>query len=234
MIEDEFISAYDFHARKHAWYEQCLNYRLNFLIHATPQHIRIYIRQLEQCLDQSPKIDLLSYFQQYDPSVPHALALAKAYAGAQQYTQAIEHYEWAAQQSAQHNEVAFYAYIDCLLKRQAQYQAHVSDVEYAIDLLCKYRKPIDQKTYAKTLQQAVSHLLPTTILQTRGIETNILADVGRGLNLLGKSLGGILGGREIDLAYHKDVIASAPQLLTDQIIFKVWRSLRCKPLYNVF
>lgn len=134
-------------------------------------------------------------------------------------TQAIEQYEWAAQQSTQRNEVAFYGYIDCLINRnQPDYRPHVSDVEYAIDLLCKYHKPIDQKTYTKTLQHAVSTLLPPEILKTRGTETNILANVGHGLNSLGKSLGGILGGRELHLPYSQEVIASAPQLLMDQII----------------
>ena len=220
LIEDEFISAYDFHARKHAWYEQCLGYRLNFMVQQpTQQQINVYIRQLEKCLDQQPKIDLLTYFQKNYPSTPHALALAKAYAGAAQYSQAIEQYEWAAQQSTQRNEVAFYGYIDCLINRnQPDYRPHVSDVEYAIDLLCKYHKPIDQKTYTKTLQHAVSTLLPPEILKTRGTETNILANVGRGLNSLGKSLGGILGGRELHLPYSQEVIASAPQLLMDQII----------------
>ena len=149
----------------------------------------------------------------------HAVALAKSYAGAGQYTQAITQYEWAAQQSTQRNEVAFYGYIDCLLKRnQPEYKPQLSDVEYAVELLNQSGKVIDQKTHAMLLQRAVGLLLPANILQTRATETNILADVGRGLNSLGKSLGGILGGRELHLPYSQDVIASAPQLLMDQII----------------
>ncbi|RLZ10181.1 hypothetical protein EAH57_04120 [Acinetobacter sp. 2JN-4] len=222
LIEDELIPAYEFHARKYAWYEQCVTYQLNYVVQQpTSQQINGYVRQLESCLDQQPKIDLLSYFQQHDPSVAHAIALAKAYAGAAQYSQAIEQYEWAAQHSPQRNEVAFYAYIDCLLHRnEPDYQPHVSDVEYAIALLCQYSKAIDQKTYSKILHNAVSTLLPREILQTRGSETNILMDVGRGLNSLGKSLGGILGGRESQLAYSKEVIASAPQLLIDSHVLE--------------
>lgn len=222
LIEDELILAYEFHARKYAWYEQCVAYQLNYVVQQpTSQQINVYVRQLELCLDQQPKIDLLSYIQQHDPSAAHAIALAKAYAGAAQYSQAITHYEWAAQHSPQRNEVAFFAYIDCLLHRdEPDYQPHVSDVEYAIALLCRYSKAIDQKAYLKILHRAVSTLLPAAILQTRGSETNILMDVGRGLNSLGKSLGGILGGRESQLAYSKEVIASAPQLLTDSCVLE--------------
>ena len=220
LVEDEFIPAYETHARKYAWYEQCLMYRLNFITpQPTQQQINIYLRQLAPCLDQQPKLDLLHHFQQQYPSAQHAVALAKSYAGAGQYTQAITQYEWAAQQSTQRNEVAFYGYIDCLLQRnQPVYKPQVSDVDYAVELLNQYRKPIDQKSHTRLLQRAVSLLLPPDILQTRATETNILADVGRGLNSMGKSLGGILGGRELHLPYSQDVIASAPQLLMDQTI----------------
>lgn len=220
LIENEFIPSYESHARKHAWYEQCLMYRLNFITpQPTQQQINIYLRQLDLCLDQQPKLDLLHHFQQQYPSAQHAVALAKSYAGAGQYSQAIELYEWAVQQSAQRNEVAFYGYIDCLLQRnQPVYKPQVSDVDYAVELLNQYRKPIDQKSHTRLLQRAVSLLLPPDILQTRATETNILADVGRGLNSLGKSLGGILGGRELHLPYSQDVIGSAPQLLMDQTI----------------
>ncbi|ENU88003.1 hypothetical protein F970_01777 [Acinetobacter sp. CIP 102082] len=220
LVEDEFIPAYETHARKYAWYEQCLMYRLNFITpQPTQQQINLYLRQLDLCLDQQPKLDLLHHFQQKYPSAQHAVALAKSYAGAGQYTQAITQYEWAPPQSTQRNEVAFYGYIDCLLKRnQPEYKSHLSDVEYAVELLNQYGKVIDQKTHAMLLQRAVSLLLPANILQKRATETNILADVGRGLNSLGKSLGGILGGRELHLPYSQEVIASAPQLLMDQII----------------
>lgn len=220
LIENEFIPSYESHARKYAWYEQCLMYKLNFLVpQPTQQQINTYLRQLDRCLDQQPKIDLLHYLQEKYPSAKHAVALAKAYAGVEQYTQAIEQHEWASQQSIQRSEIAFYAYIECLVnRRQSEYMPYVSDIEYAIDLLSKFEKPIDQKTYLKTLQAAVNALLPPVILQTQAIETNILADVGRGLSSLGKSLGGMLGGREFHLPYSKEVIANAPQLLTDHLV----------------
>lgn len=220
LLEDELIAAYEFHARKYAWYEQCLIYQLNHItLQPNQQQINGYLRQLDQCLDQQPKIDLLNHFQTIYPSAQHAIALAKSYAGATQYTQAIEQYEWAAQQSSQRNEIAFYGYIDCLLSRnQSEYQPQVSDVEFAIDLLFKYAKPIDQKTYVKLLQKAISLLLASAILKTRATETNILADVGRGLNSLGKSLNGMLGGRESHIPYSQEIIANAPQLLSEQMI----------------
>jgi hypothetical protein len=72
------------------------------------------------------------------------------------------------------SEIAFYAYIECLVNRnQSEYMLNVSDVEYAIDLLSKFEKPVDQKTYLKTLKSAVNALLPAVILQTQAIETNI-------------------------------------------------------------
>ncbi|NIE96541.1 hypothetical protein F3J02_08620 [Acinetobacter sp. Tr-809] len=218
LIEEELLGAYEFHARKYAWYEQCLMYRLNFIeTQPNQQQINCYLRQLDRCLDQQPKIDLLKYFQQHYPTAQHAIALAKAYAGAAQYDQAIKYYEWAAQQSQQRNETAFYAYIDCLLSRnQPEYQPQLSDIEYAIHLLIQYEKPIDPKNYNKTLLGAVSLLLPESILQTRSIESNILADVGRGLNSLGKSLNGIFGGKESHIPFSQEVIATAPQLLTAQ------------------
>lgn len=222
LIEDEFIPAYEFHARKHAWYEQCLMYRLNFITpEPTQQQINVFLRHLDQCLDQLPKIELLHYFSQKYPTAQHAIALAKAYAGAQQYNQAIQQYEWAQRQSTQPNEVAFYGYIECLLdRRQCEYKVHVSDVEYALDLLCKYDKPIDQKSYKKLLDRAITALLPQQLLQTRAIETNVLSDVGRGLNSLGKSLGGIFGARDFYIPYSKELIASAPQLLHDHDVFE--------------
>lgn len=218
LIEDQFITAYSTHARKYGWYEQCLRYQLNFIVpQPTQQQINGYLRQLEQCLDQPPKIELLHYFQQYSPCALHANALAKAYAGAGQYTQAIEYFEWAAAQSSQFNEVAFYAYIECLLKRhQSEYQPQVSDIEYAIDLLVRYQKPIDQKAYRIILRQAVSLLLPESILDTRAIATSVMADAGRSLNALGKTLNSLWGGREHHLPFSQEVIASAPQLLTEQ------------------
>lgn len=220
LIEDEFIQAYSAHARKYGWYEQCLMYQLNFVVRQpTQQQINAYLRQLDQCLDQPPKIELLNYFQQHYPCAPHANALAKAYAGAGQYTQAIEYFEWAAAQSSQFNEVAFYAYIQCLLKRnQPEYQSQVSDIEYAIDLLARYQKPIDQKAYRNILLQAVSLLLPESILQTRATATTMVADVGRSLNALGKTLNGIWGGREYHLPFSQEVISSAPQLLSEHSV----------------
>lgn len=218
LIEGELLSAYESHARKYAWYEQCLVYRLNFIeTQPNQQHINGYLRQLDRCLDQQPKIDLLHYFQRHYPSAQHAIALAKAYAGAAQYSQAIEYYEWAAQQSPQRNETAFYAYIDCLLSRnQPEYLSQLSDVEYALHLLLHHLKPIDQKNQAQRLQRAVSLLLPESILRTRASNTNLLADMGRGLNSLGKSLNGIFGAKPSHIPYSRDVIATAPQLLTAQ------------------
>ncbi|OEY96606.1 hypothetical protein BJD20_00870 [Acinetobacter proteolyticus] len=218
LIEDELLSAYETHARKYAWYEQCLVYRLKFIVkQPNQQHINGYLRQLDRCLDQQPKIDLLHYFQQHYPSAQHAIALAKAYAGAAQYSQAIEYYEWAAQQSQQRNETAFYAYIDCLLSRNhPEYQPRLSDVEYALYLLLHHLKPIDQKNQSQRLQRAVSLLLPESILRTRAANTNLLADMGRGLNSLGKSLNGIFGAKPSHIPFSQDVIATAPQLLTAQ------------------
>ena len=227
LIENEFIPAYEFHARKHAWYEQCLEYQLNFLVtEPNQQQINHYLRQLDQCLDQQPKLDLLRYFYQQYPTVQHATALAKSYAGATEYSKAIELYEWAAQQSTQRNEVAFYSYIECLVHRnQSEYKKGISDVEHAIDLLCRFEKPIDQKSYNKILDQSISRLLPSAILESRSAETSVFADVGRGLNSLGKTLGGIFGAKDLNIPLSKDVIASAPQLLsTDQIITSLERT----------
>lgn len=219
LIETELIAAYEMHARKYAWYEQCLMYRLNFVVlHPTQQQINAYLRQLDQCLDQAPKIDLLKYFQQDYPSTQHAIALAKSYAGVEQYTQAIEQYEWAMQHATQSNEVAFFAYVNCLIQRQQQYRADVSDVAYAIDLLCRYKKPIDQKAYRKTIQNVVTAFLPPATLQSRAVETHVLADVGRSLNAIGKSMGGIFGSKNVDIPYSQQVIESAPQLLMDSHI----------------
>ncbi|MEN5172024.1 hypothetical protein ABE427_04720 [Acinetobacter higginsii] len=220
LIEDELLSAYESHARKYAWYEQCLVYRLNFIeTQPNQQHINGYLRQLDCCLDQQPKIDLLHYFQQHYPSAQHAIALAKAYAGAAQYSQAIEYYEWAAQQSQQRNETAFYAYIDCLLSRnQPECQPQLSDVEYALHLLLHHLKPIDQNNQTQRLQRAVSLLLPESILRTRASNSNLLADMGRGLNSLGKSLNSIFGAKQSHLPFSQDVIATAPQLLTAQCV----------------
>lgn len=222
LIEDEFIAAYSTHARKYGWYEQCLMYQLNFVVpQPTQQQINGYLRQLEQCLDQQPKIELLHYFQQYSPCALHANALAKAYAGAGQYTQAMTYFEWAEQHATQFNEVAFYAYIECLLKRnQPEYQPQVSDIEYAIDLLARYQKPIDQKAYRNILRQAVSLLLPESILDTRATATSVMADAGRSLNALGKTLNSLWGGREHHLPFSQEVIASAPQLLTEQSVLE--------------
>lgn len=219
LIEDELIAAYDFHARKHAWYEQCLAYRLKFLnIQPTPSQINFYVRQLDKCLDQQPKIDLLAQFQQHYPSPQYALALAKAYAGAQQYTAAIQYYEWTFEQQKQRNETAFYAYIECLLSRhQPEYKTNISDLEYAIDLLIKFKQPIDEKNYQNTLAQAITLALPASIVKTRAIETHLFTDMGRGLNLLGKSL---FKGRDYYIPYHKEVIASAPTLLSNTIILE--------------
>lgn len=216
LIEDEFITAYSTHARKYGWYEQCLRYRLTYVqTQPTQQHINGYLRQLEQCLDRQPKIDLLHHLHQYQPSVRHANALASAYAGAGQYTPAIEYFEWAAAQATHFSEVAFYAYIECLLKRnQPEYRPRVSDVEYALDLLIRYQKPLDQKAYDRILQQAVDLILPEAILQTRATATSLVAELGRGLNTLGQSLNGLWGGREYDLPFSAQVIASAPRLLT--------------------
>jgi len=222
LIETDFIPAYEFHARKYAWYEQCLMYQLNFVVlKPSQQQINGYLRQLDQCLDQQPKIELLHHFQQQYPSAQHANALAKSYAGASEYTKAIEWYEWAAQQSSQVNEVAFFGYIESLIHRnQLEYKPQMSDVEYAIHLLIQYLKPIDQKAYAKLLQAGVKSLLPDSILKTRAVQTNILADVGRGLNSLGKSLNHILKVKQFDLPFSKEVIANAPQLLHSEIILE--------------
>ena len=72
LIETDFIPAYEFHARKYAWYEQCLMYQLNFVVlQPSQQQINGYLRQLDKCLDQQPKIELLHHFQQQYPSAQH-------------------------------------------------------------------------------------------------------------------------------------------------------------------
>ena len=79
LIENEFIPSYESHARKYAWYEQCLMYKLNFLVpQPTQQQINTYLRQLDRCLDQQPKIDLLHYLQEKYPSakITHRLDMA--------------------------------------------------------------------------------------------------------------------------------------------------------------
>lgn len=105
-----------------------------------------------------------------------------------------------------------------MIQRQQQYRADVSDVAYAIDLLCRYKKPIDQKAYRKTIQNAVTAFLPPATLQSRAVETHVLADVGRSLNAIGKSMGGIFGSKNVDIPYSQQVIESAPKLLMDSHI----------------
>jgi hypothetical protein len=57
-----------------------------------------------------------------------------------------------------------------------------------------------------------------------------LADVGRGLNSLGKSFSGIFGGRESHLPFSQEVIASAPRLLTQHQV--VTALLQSKAMRN--
>jgi len=219
LIEQVFIPHYSGYAKRYAWTEQCVLFKLKH--QATVDFDAIVNQQLQQVVDstnQQLSREILKLLFERAPSGLTHRTLAQAYKRGQFYTDAISLFERYFEEYS-FDEGFYFEYLECLLLRKNTYYNKAigtfSDVEYALHLVVSMEKAKDEQRRQAIGQRAVEMLLPPELLKSRGEDTNVLADVGRAINSFGKFIGKEMGGADADIPYSKGVIASAPKLLNN-------------------
>lgn len=203
--------------QKQHWYEQWMMFKLQHQSLKQIQLIEI-AKKLSQRQSSVYHLHLLQHIAQVAPCFDSLLILANFYLQQQNYDNALTSYQTLLQQycpTLERYQATLLGLLRTLLARQKQYSPDISDVEYALNILLVITvHQIWNSEFAQLAQQANERVLAAPLKQGRAKETGTLASFGRGVSLFGKNIGKKLGGRESTLPYSKDVIESAPILLT--------------------
>ncbi|WP_396233743.1 hypothetical protein [Acinetobacter baumannii] len=209
-----FIQAID---KQQAWYEQWMSFYLpvQLLNQSTLVDIakKIFSRQYHPLHE-----DLLLVISGQAPSFDTKFILANFYLKYQKYNQALIYYQQLINlysEQVSYYEQALTGLLTTLLKRNSQYSAELHDAEFALNiLLVLFENDFWGQKFEQFFIQAKEQALFDPIKQGRGRATSNINNIGRGLNLFGKKIGKLLGGREFLLPYSHDVISSAPVIIT--------------------
>ncbi|MEN8974931.1 hypothetical protein [Acinetobacter baumannii] len=209
-----FIQAID---KQQAWYEQWMSFYLpvQLLNQSTLVDIakKIFSRQYHPLHE-----DLLLVISGQAPSFDTKFVLANFYLKYQKYNQALIYYQQLINlysEQVSYYEQALTGLLTTLLKRNSQYSAELHDAEFALNiLLASFENDFWGQKFEQLFIQAKEQALFDPIKQGRGRSTSNINNLGRGLNLFGKKIGKLLGGREFLLPYSHDVISSAPVIIT--------------------
>ncbi len=222
IIEEILVPHYSYESEEYAWIEQCVLFRLKHQNTVNLNHIvNEQLSQIEYSKNLELSREICRILYERQPNARTLRTLARVYKKSAFYTDAIHHFECYFEQY-NYEEVDYFDYLNCLIARKniiyKQEKGEFSDLQYALFLMCRM-DPVENKArHQKLFDKVIVQLLPTEILKTRGEDTNLLADIGRGLGSLSKELGGLFGGRESEIPYSKGIIASAPQLLKNNQI----------------
>lgn len=217
LIETVFIPYYAGYAKRYAWMEQCILFRLKHqstvnLNQIVNKHLTLI--ENSENLQLSREISLILYERQ--PNALTLKTLARVYKKSNFHTDAIHKFEQYFEQYSCKEE-DYFDYLECLVARKnivyKQEKGEFSDLQYALFLMCRMEEFENKARQQALFDHVIVKLLPKEILKTRGESTNIFADMGRGLNQMSKGLGGLFGGRESEIPHSKGIISSAPQLL---------------------
>lgn len=145
------------------------------------------------------------------------IMLAGLYFKTQKYNKALIQYQKILKKYHQddHYLQALKGLILTLINRNSQYSSEISDSEFALNiLLVLATNKIWNQEFEGLLVRAKDQALLEPLKFGRGKETSKLTEFGRNIDLLGKEIGKVIGGRESSIPYSKYMIASAPILLT--------------------
>lgn len=199
------------------WYEQWLMFKLAQQSLAQNQLLAI-ANKLSKRPISVYHLHLLQRITNTAPCFDSLLILANFYLHQQNYDDALSSYQTLLQQycpTLALYQTALLGLLRTLLARQKQYSPDISDVEYAFNILLAIAKHQVWNSEFEQLSQHANELVLTySLKQGRAKATGTLSSWGRGIRLFGENLGKKLGGRESTLPYSKDVIESAPVLLT--------------------
>lgn len=213
-VKDDFIQKLE---QLKGWYEQWIEF---YIAHKDLSKTQLF--EIAQALSKRPSHQihepLLQSITQQAPCFENHLILSEFYFNKKMYDQALESYQTLLRQYCpeplQYN-IAIKGVLATLLVRRRNYNVDLSDAEYALNVLLSLtEQPIWDEQFEQLLRQAREQVITDPLKQGRRKETGTLSSLGRGLSLFGKTLGKKMGGRESSLPYSKDVIASAPALLT--------------------
>ncbi len=203
--------------QKQHWYEQWLIFKL-----AQQSLAQSQLMMIANKLSKRPTSiyhpHLLQQIANIAPCFDSVLILANFYFQQQKYDDALSSYQTLLHTycpTLERYQTALLGVLRTLLARQKQYSLNISDVEYALNILLAIAKhQIWNSEFEQLSQQANEKVLAESLKQGRAKATGTLSSWGRGIRLFGENLGKKLGGRESTLPYSKDVIESAPVLLT--------------------
>lgn len=214
LEQDLYI--YQLEQQQH-WYEQWMMYKLQH--HSLKQKQLIEIaRKISQRPTSIYHLHLLQHIANIAPCFDNILMLSNFYFQQQKYDDALSSYLNLLHTHSPNLEcyqTALLGLLHTLLARQKQYSPNISDAEYAFNVLLAINEhKIWNAEFERLTQQVKELILTYSLKQGRSKSTGSLTSLGRGIRLFGENLGKKLGGRESTLPYSKDVIDSAPVLLT--------------------
>jgi tetratricopeptide (TPR) repeat protein len=213
-VKDDFIQKLE---QLHGWYEQWLDF---YLSHKNLS--KMHLLEIAQVLQQRPLHQshqaLFQTITQQAPGFESYVILSEFYFNKKDYDQALQSYQSLIRQYCPEPEqykIALKGLLTTLLARRRKYNIDISDAEYALNILVALTEHhIWDNEFEQLLLSAREEVLIDPLKQGRVKETGTFSSIGRGVSLFGKTLGKKLGGRESSLPYSKEVIASAPALLT--------------------
>ena len=211
--KDSFITELE---QKQGWYEEWMIF-----------YIEVQILEQDKIIEICKKISsrpnhvlheiLIQKITEQFPCFFTEITLAELYFKTRKYSNTLIQYQKILKKYHQddHYLQALKGFIQTLINRNSQYSSEISDSEFAVNILLVLgTKKISSREYEDLLIRAKEQVLLEPLKLGRGKETSKLTKFGRNIDLLGKGIGRVVGGRESCIPYSKDMITSAPILLT--------------------
>lgn len=225
IIKKRVIPQLHHHDLKHSWLEQCILFELKNNDFDNYQLIRgdlekrrkneLTYKVANELFSKTKDSAGTEKFNNTEFLVQTCIDLSK-------YNEAVQYAKWGYEQFTGNEKLHIQCFLAiALLKRKGNFNAEITDAQYALNLALDLAKYQDYKEYSQNLQKdAIEIILSSDVKKTRGEETHILGDMGRGITRLSKGLGKLFGGRESALPQSKAIMNSAPKLLDNKLIEK--------------
>lgn len=210
--KDSFIKELE---QRQGWYEEWMLFYIEVQILGQDKLIEICKKiccRSNHILHES----LIQKIIEKTPCFFTEITLAELYFKTRKYSNALIQYQKILKKyQDDHYLQALKGFIQTLINRNAQYASEISDSEFAVNILLVLgTKKIWSCEYEDLLIRAKDQALLDPLKLGRGKDTKKLIKFVRNIDLLGKGIGRIVGGRESCIPYSKDMITSAPILLT--------------------
>lgn len=212
--KDSFIKELE---QRQGWYEEWMIF-----------YIQVQILEKDKLIEIAKKIScrpnhvlhelLLLTIAEKIPCFDTEIMLAELYLKIQKYNQALIQYQKILKQYHQqynHYLQALRGLLLSLINRNSQYSSSISDSEFALNiLLVLATKNFWNQEFEDLLVKVKDQTLLEPLKFGREKEKSRLMEFGRNIDFLGRKIGKAIGGRESSIPYSKDIISSAPILLT--------------------